>query len=185
MARYSHLSCINYEVRVLSIRILSKIKQEFLIYSFLGWVLENCYNKLINGTFIKPNFLHGPVKPMYGFGGMLLAESYRLYPKGFGYASVVIPLLVEWCSGKWLDCRYHLKYWDYSKEHIQLGGYICLKFAICWVLLAQIVIRMIQPAVDKWLAFTGRLPMWKTMFRSFLLDCTVTIYQREKRIHQA
>lgn len=163
---------------------MSKRKQEFLIYSFLGWVLENCYNKYMTGTFIKPNFLYGPVKPMYGFGGVLLTESFRRNPKYFCYASAVIPLLVEWCSGKWLDTRYHLKYWDYSKERIQLGGYICLKFAFCWVILAQIVVRIIQPLLDFWLSLTGKFSIWQTIFRTFLLDCAVTFYRREKAINK-
>ena len=120
---------------------------------------------------------------MYGFGGVLLSESYRRFPQGFLYASISIPLLIEWCSGKWLDSRYQLKYWDYSQEKLQLGGYICVKFAICWVLLAQIVVRMIQPILDVWLALTGRFAMWPAMFRGFLLDCAVTIYKNERKIH--
>ena len=160
---------------------LAKIKREFLVYGFLGWVLENCYNKMTAGTFMKPNFLHGPIKPMYGFGGVLLAESFRRWPGAFFYASIAIPLMIEWCSGKWLDCRYHLKYWDYSKETLQLGGYICLKFAICWVVLAQIMVRIIQPVVDKGLAITRRFAIWSAMFRGFLMDCAVTIYRHEKR----
>ena len=77
------------------VRALAKIGQEFLIYSFLGWVLENCFNKVTVGTFIKPNFLYGPVKPMYGFGGVLLARSFEKNPKHFLSASIVIPLAVE------------------------------------------------------------------------------------------
>ena len=164
---------------------MSKRQQEFLIYSFLGWILENCYNKVLTGSFIKPNFLYGPVKPMYGFGGVLLADSFRRNPKHFLPASILIPLVVEWCSGKWLDTRYHLKYWDYSKEHVQLGGYVCLKFAICWVVLAQLTVRVIQPVLDWWLNRTGRLAMWPTMFGTFLLDCAVTLFRREKAISRA
>ena len=164
------------------VRALAKIRQEFLIYSFLGWVLENCFNKVTVGTFIKPNFLYGPVKPMYGFGGVLLARSFEKNPKHFLSASIVIPLAVEWCSGKWLDTRYHLKYWDYSKEKVQLGGYICFKFAICWVVLAQVVVRLIQPLLNRWLNLAGQLAIWQRLFRSFLLDCAVTLYQREKAL---
>lgn len=160
---------------------MTNIKQEFLIYSFLGWGLENCYNKLVSGTFIKPNFLYGPLKPMYGIGGVLLVNSYRYFPRLFWFASVSIPLLVEWCSGKWLDCRYQLKYWDYSKEPIQLGGYICLRFALCWAVLAQIVVRMIQPVVESWLRFTGTLALWRVLFYGFLVDCGLTIYHKEQQ----
>ena len=161
---------------------LRKTTQEFLIYSFLGWMLENCFNKAVAGKFLKPNFLHGPVKPMYGFGGVLLVQSYRYTPRQFAWTSVLIPLAVEWCSGKWLNDRFHLKYWDYSSEKIQLGGYICLRFALCWAVLAQVVVHIVQPILDKGLYFIGKLPIWNTLFRSFFLDCAWTLYQREKAV---
>lgn len=161
---------------------LTKRKQEFLIYSFLGWVLENSYHKWMTGKFFKPNFLYGPLKPMYGFGGVLLVESFQHNPKRFGIAAFFIPILVEWCTGQWLAQRYQLKYWDYSNEKLQIGGCICLKFAIYWVLLAQIVVYMIQPILDRWLAWIGRISLWKTMFCGFLLDSAATLYRREKLI---
>lgn len=158
---------------------MTTIKQEFLIYSFLGWVLESSFQKITKGTFLKPNFLYGPVKPMYGFGGTLLVESYRRNSSRFLYVSLLIPLLVEWCSGKWLDSRYHLKYWDYSKEKIQLGGYICLKFAICWILLAQVLVKWIHPVLDAWIPRIEKNVMWNGLFFVFLLDSTITLWRRE------
>ena len=43
---------------------LRRTGQCFLIYSFLGWILEGLFNRIKTGSFSKPNFLHGPVKPM-------------------------------------------------------------------------------------------------------------------------
>lgn len=159
---------------------MTKRKQEFLIYSFLGWLLENSYHKMVTGTFLKPNFLHGPVKPMYGFGGIFLVDRFRQNPKHFGIAAVCVPLFIEWCSGRWLEYRYQLKYWDYSNEKIQIGGCICLKFAIYWMLLAQIVVHAIQPVLDKCLAGSEKLSWWKAAFCGFILDCVTTFYKREK-----
>lgn len=56
---------------------LRRAGQNFLVYSFLGWLLEGWYNRLVTGHFQKPNFLHGPFKPMYGIGGLLLTGSYK------------------------------------------------------------------------------------------------------------
>ncbi len=162
------------------------IKQEFLVYGFLGWLLENCYNKHVEGKFWKANFLHGPIKPMYGIGGVLLVYSHRHYRKQFGYAAIIIPLLVEWCSGRWLDERYHLKYWDYNGERIQLGGYICLRFALCWIVLAQVVVYLVQPLLERCMKAMARLSGWQTicqsLFRGFVLDSMVTLYRREKQL---
>lgn len=159
---------------------LRRAGQSFLIYSFLGWVLEGCFHWVVHGRFQKPNFLHGPFKPMYGFGGVLLAGSYKYDRKHFCYTCCLLPLLVEYCSGLWLERRFHLKYWDYSKEVMQLNGHICLKFALCWIVLAQLLVRWIQPFLERFLHYTGKLAGWKLLYRFFLLDCLSTLYQRRR-----
>lgn len=160
---------------------LRQTGQCFLIYSFLGWILEGLFNRVKVGTFRKPNFLHGPVKPMYGFGGVLLVGSYKYDRRHFAYNCWLLPLLVEYISALWLERRYALKYWDYSKEFMQMDGRICLKFALCWVILAQVVVRCIQPLLDAMLRATGKLSGWKTLFQLFFLDCAVTMHQRKKQ----
>ena len=78
---------------------MRRVRQNFLIYSFLGWILEGCYNFVVAGTFRKPNFLHIPLKPMYGIGGVILAGSYKYDRKHFGYNCCLLPVLVELWSG--------------------------------------------------------------------------------------
>lgn len=159
---------------------LRRAGQYFLIYSFLGWMLEGCYNWVVHGRFQKPNFLHGPVKPMYGFGGVLLAGSYKYDRKHFYYNCCLLPLLVEFCSGLWLEHKFQLKYWDYSKEFLQLGGYICFRFALCWIVLAQLLARWVHPLLAVFLRYAGGLRGWKLLYRLFLVDCLSTIYQRRR-----
>ena len=159
---------------------MRRTAQCFLIYSFLGWILEGCYNWFAAGRFQKPNFLYGPVKPMYGIAGILLAGSYKYDRKHFSGNCCILPLLVEFCSGWWLNHRYHLTYWDYSKEFLQLGGLICFKFALCWIVLAQCVVRWIQPCLEWGLRFVGSLAGWKVLFRVFLLDCLASTSRRRK-----
>lgn len=159
---------------------LRRVGQNFLIYSFLGWLLEGWYHRLVTGRFQKPNFLHGPFKPMYGIGGLLLAGSYKYDRKHFAYHCCLLPLLVEFCSGLWLKRHYHLTYWDYSKEFLQLGGLICFKFALCWVALAQLVVHVVQPLLEQILRITGKLSGWTTLFRLFFLDCLITMRQRRQ-----
>ena len=155
--------------------------QCFLIYSFLGWVLEGVFHFAKEGTFHKPNFLHGPVKPMYGFAGVLLAGSFRYDHRHFFYHACLLPLVVEYISAWWLERRYALRYWDYSREPLQMDGRICLKFALCWVVLAQVVVYMVQPLLNVFLRIAGRLSVWKTLFRVFLADCVITMHQRRNQ----
>ncbi len=152
--------------------------QCFLIYSFLGWVLEGLYHLRMKGTFRKPNFLYGPLKPMYGFAGVLLNSSHKYDRRHFAYHCCVLPLLVEYISAWWLERRYALKYWDYSGEPLQFGGKICLKFAFYWMILAQLVVRVVQPMLNLLCRITGRLSAWKLLTRVFFADCAATMYRR-------
>ncbi len=155
-----------------------RTSQCFLIYSFLGWVLEGLYHLRIEGTFRKPNFLYGPVKPMYGFAGVLLNGSYKYDKRHFRYYCCMLPLLVEYISAWWLEKRYALKYWDYSNEYWQVDGRICLKFALYWVALAQLVVHGVQPLLNLFCRITGRLSVWTMLLRLFFADCAATMYQR-------
>lgn len=159
---------------------LRRTGQIFLIYSFLGWLLEGGYNWVVAGSFKKPNFLHCPLKPMYGFGGVLLAGSYKYDRKHFRYQCCLLPLLVEFCSGLWLERGFNLKYWDYSKEFMQLGGYVCLKFALCWIVLAQLLVHIVQPTLEFFLKMAGKFPGWMMISQLFVWDFLITIHDRRQ-----
>ena len=44
----------------------------FIILSFLGGILEISYRLLIEHRFVIGGFFHAPIRPIYGFGGLLL-----------------------------------------------------------------------------------------------------------------
>ena len=163
---------------------MRRVRQNFLIYSFLGWILEGCYNLVVAGTFRKPNFLHIPLKPMYGIGGVMLAGSYKYDRKHFGYSCCLLPVLVELCSGIWLERVFKLRYWDYSKEFLQFGGHICLKFAWCWIVLAQLLAKVVHPFLELFLKKTGKLAVWELLYQLFFADCLFTIHQRRRNCLQ-
>ena len=44
----------------------------FLIYSFIGWVIEVCFTYVREHTLVNRGFLIGPYCPIYGFGCILM-----------------------------------------------------------------------------------------------------------------
>ena len=42
----------------------------FLLYSFLGWVVEVCYQAMTKAKIVNRGFLNGPVCPVYGLGAL-------------------------------------------------------------------------------------------------------------------
>ncbi len=122
----------------------------FMLYSFLGWVLEGSYNLYSRGSFRKEGFLKGPFKPMYGFAPLLLLAAKDLHFPLLLIISLafIIPSAVEFASGWMLKSVFHKQWWDYSGMAYQLKGHICLKFSMYWWALATACIYGLQPLVE-------------------------------------
>ena len=107
----------------------------FFIYSFLGWCTEVSYAALVTGKFVNRGFLNGPVCPVYGFG-VVIVLSILVPLKGnllvLFIGSVVLTSLLEWLTGFLLEKIFHQRWWDYSDQPFNIGGYICLRFSIAW-----------------------------------------------------
>ena len=159
-----------------------KLLQYFLCYGFLGWILEGVFNLVTAGQFRKANFLHLPMKPMYGFGALAILIAHRYWPRKIFLTSCFLPCLVEYCSGYFLEHCFALRYWDYRQEFVQIKGYVCLKFACCWLILTQIVVHLVQPVLACLLKVLGKWKwFWREWTKLFILDAAVTCYQRKYR----
>lgn len=132
---------------------------DFLVYSFLGWVLEVVFHAVKAGKIINRGFLNGPVCPVYGFGvvGFLMilkslnpsvsAEDtniFVLFAAGSVFCSAI-----ELFAGWLLDKLFHMRWWDYSREPFNLHGYICLRFSLLWGIACMVVVGMIYPMINQ------------------------------------
>lgn len=128
----------------------------FMIYSFLGWVLEVVYHAVGQGLVVNRGFLNGPVCPIYGVGVILIFTLAELVYEGGVAATqtivlfaggVVFATAVELFGGWALDKLFHARWWDYSNEPFNLHGYICLKFSLLWGLAIVFVVRVLHPFI--------------------------------------
>lgn len=122
----------------------------FILYSFLGWVIEEVYSFIITGEFKKDGFLNGPFKPMYGIAVTYLIfcnEILEIRGAPLILLCFLIPTTVEYISGSALKYIFNKSYWDYSNFKYNLHGFITLKFSIYWTLLSFIGVYFFQPAV--------------------------------------
>ena len=128
----------------------------FIIYSFLGWVLEVVYHAVGQGLVVNRGFLNGPVCPIYGVGVILIFTLAELVYEGGVEATqtivlfaggVVFATAVELFGGWALDKLFHARWWDYSNEPFNLHGYICLKFSLLWGLAIVFVVRVLHPFI--------------------------------------
>lgn len=82
----------------------------FVIYAFLGWVVEVAFHALRLGKIINRGFLNGPVCPIYGFGMLAICALMNVLAPGreeavglptLFLAGIVFTTSIELCGG-WL-----------------------------------------------------------------------------------
>ena len=51
----------------------------FIIYSFLGWLMESVFRSICEKKMINTGFLRGPFCPIYGIGAIIMFIFLRKY----------------------------------------------------------------------------------------------------------
>ncbi|MBR2546616.1 MAG: hypothetical protein IKF07_00270 [Eubacterium sp.] len=160
----------------------------FLIYSFLGWVLEVIYQAAAKGIVANRGFLNGPVCPIYGFGmiGIMLllnsvfdAPAEKISAVLVFLIGLVVATLLELFGGWALDKLFHARWWDYSNKPFNLNGYICPEFSLYWGFGTVLAVRLLHPfvartTVDVWPKEIG-WPVAIMFFAIFIADVVITV----------
>ena len=164
----------------------------FVIYAFLGWVVEVAFHALRLGKIINRGFLNGPVCPIYGFGMLAICALMNVLAPGqeeavglptLFLAGIVFTTSIELCGGWLLNTFFHARWWDYSKEPFQFHGYICLRFSILWGLGTVFMIRIVHPLVRGYVRlFPPPLGQWILAFAylTLLVDFVASVLTAHK-----
>jgi len=132
----------------------------FIIYAFIGWILETVYASFKEGRFINRGFLNGPFCPIYGFGSVLLIVTLHPVmnnPSFLLIGAIILTSGLEYLTGWVLEKAFGHKWWDYSKRRFNLQGRICLRFSIYWGSIAVAMLKLLHPEVIKLLDKTPYL----------------------------
>lgn len=134
----------------------------FVIYSFLGWVIDSGYNSLVNmswqpGGYFKSFSLPLPFAPIYGFGALTLValkrSLQRQHPILLYLLAGIYTTAVEYLGGWWMVTIYYRRVWDYSDEFLNLNGHISLEHTFWWFILSALFIKLIHPQGQKLFKF--------------------------------
>ena len=123
----------------------------FFIYSFIGWIIETIYAMFVHGYFVKRGFLFGPICPIYGFGSVLLLMSTKkVYKKPllkFLIATIAFTLF-EYMVSFALERLFELRWWDYSKDFLNIQGRVSLLYSIFWGVMGLILLEKLHPYIQ-------------------------------------
>lgn len=160
---------------------ISNLFLYFILYAFLGWVMETCYCSIMEHRLVSRGFLYGPICPIYGGGVTLMILFFTPLKRNlvlFYIVAVVVMTSWEYFVGWMLEVTTHVKYWDYSQYKFNLKGRVCLWVALTWGVLSYIVIFFIHPPIQ---SLVEDLPIWLEFmlcgaFLALLaVDATLTI----------
>jgi uncharacterized membrane protein/HD superfamily phosphodiesterase len=124
----------------------------FVIYSFLGWVIEVIYRSITQRKFVNAGFLYGPFIPLYGIGAAFTIilqyffHTWHLVPRFIIFGLTLTA--IEYSIGFLFEKIFKLTLWDYSEYKFNLQGKVCLLFSTLWTILAFIFITFIHPLVS-------------------------------------
>lgn len=151
----------------------------FLIYSFIGFVLEVIFARLVRNPKRDRKCLYFlPLCPVYGLGAvliLLLPAQVRGNPWLLFLCAALLATAAEYAMDFFYEKVAGVSFWDYSDLPLNLGGRVCLLFTVFWGVLALGLTYGVQPAVE---VFTAAIPGWlfTPVLLFFLLDVGITLY---------
>ena len=162
----------------------------FFVYGFLGWCTEVAYATTKQRKFVNRGFLNGPICPIYGVGVTVVVYFLTPYKDNLIllYAlSTVLVTVLEGLTGYLMDKIFHHKWWDYTNQPLNIGGYVCLIFSLVWGVACVLIVRVIHPVIHKILTFiphTLGLVMLAVLEICIFVDLYVTAAGILKLNHQ-
>ncbi|MCI8443959.1 MAG: hypothetical protein HFJ37_02100 [Clostridia bacterium] len=135
---------------------LFEIVTYFIIYSFLGWVMESIVRTIAEKKIINTGFLKGPFCPIYGIGAiiiLLFLNQFESQPILLFFIAIMVLTIWEYLVGVLLEKIFHTKYWDYTDQKFNFQGRVCLVNSICWGILGVIFVKYIHPFIQNIISF--------------------------------
>ena len=138
----------------------------YMIYSFIGWCGEVAVAAVKRHRFVNRGAVSGPFCPIYGLGAAVVAVFFpelKGNPLFLFLGGMVVNTFVEYVTGRIMEMSLHKKWWDYSDQKFNLGGYVCLKTSVLWGLCTVLMIYVLNPV------FTGLVGLIPKLWGEIIL----------------
>lgn len=120
----------------------------FIIYSFIGWLLELAFSYIQLKKVVNRGFLIGPYCPIYGAGCLLLIILLSDYADNILVLfalSIIVCSLLEYFTSLIMEKIFNLRWWDYSNMKFNINGRICLETMVPFGVIGVLVVKYFNP----------------------------------------
>ena len=122
----------------------------FIIYSFIGWVIEVIDAYIKTGKFVNIGFLIGPYCPVYGIGCTLMIILLSKYLDDIVvlfFMCIVTFSILEYMTSFAMEKLFKARWWDYSNKRFNINGRICLETMIPFGLGGVFIMYVVNPVI--------------------------------------
>lgn len=167
-----------------------KIFSYFIIYSILGYIIETLFGIITMGELqSRQSFLYGPFLGIYGIGAVFILIFSKYFNKSnltLFLGGYIIGTLTEYIFSFLIEVILETDWWDYSGKILNVNGRVCLLYSMFWGVLTLVLVKIINPFIDKICNKIKEKLSRKTLKIIVLIliiflfiDCVLTIYAQD------
>ena len=123
----------------------------FIIYSFIGWIMEVLVFLFQERKFINRGFLIGPYCPIYGFCSVFMILTFHKYIDSPFVLFVMASLLctfIEYITSFIMEKLFNTRWWDYSNVPFNINGRVCLHNSVIFGILGCLLVYYVNPFIE-------------------------------------
>lgn len=128
----------------------------FLLFSILGWVIEEAITSFEKKRFVNVGYLNGPFCPIYGLSVTICYIISELIIDEW-YAQLIIFTIVVsafvYLTGIFLDKVLHCRLWDYSTMPLNINGFLTVPLSVMWGIVLTILVGSVLPIIDHFINY--------------------------------
>lgn len=128
----------------------------FIIFSFLGYLLEVIFCVVKEKRIDNRGFLYGPICPIYGVGALLMiliSHLFNVYnieitPVKIFIISFFGSMVLEYLTSVILEKLFHSTWWDYSDTPLNINGRVCIFYSFFFGIAGLVIAYVLIPYVN-------------------------------------
>ena len=131
----------------------------FIIFSFLGYLLEVIFCVIKEKRIDNRGFLYGPICPIYGVGALLMILIFHIFkiynieatPIKIFLISFFGSIILEYLTSLILEKIFHSTWWDYSDTPLNINGRVCIFYSFFFGIAGLVIAYVLIPYIEKML----------------------------------